>query len=316
MEGETDFSSDKKTLKFKRDEQRSSTIIRKVLFNLQDVGSIQFISMKLEGAFSSDRIVPLAEIKPQTSTDVDSTLGFQIVANKSAAQKITVSNDYKINGIDIRTKFLDEMVNYTIQLRKDRDNQPAEEVLVFKDLEYIAEPVEGEPPPRDFVWMQIDFDQEVKLSKGTYWIVLKSSSGELVWQLNEMKSVGLDTFQYALGDTGSKWKPLTKNFKKGAHGVFRIRHIPANFSHPPSLRIKLNEHIVLDLKEDLQSVEILMEEYIDIVVLPDNIQSTILSFESQSIGELNISDLLVKFRESGDKRIHLNGFVKSLCFAE
>ena len=315
LEEETEFTTDKKTLRFERDEQRLDSIVRKLMINLSEVGSINFITFSLEGSFSSDRIIPLVEIQPTVSSNVDSTLGFQIVTSKKAAQKIVLSKSYKLKGVDIRTKFLNKKVNYVVELRTDQNNQPSEEIIVSKEMQHDPQSTDEQPPARDFLWVQIDFDQEVELSEATYWIVLKCTAGELVWQISELTGVGMNNFLYAHEDRNSTWIPLPNSYGNEVHAVFRIRHNPSTFDDPPSLRIQLNDHVVWELAQDPQSIEIAIEEKINISDFPEGTQSVMLSFEAQSVGELNISNLLVKFKETASKKVQINGFIETLCFA-
>lgn len=315
LEGETEFTSDEKTLSFERDEQRSSTIVRKLLIHLANLGSINFITMKLKGVFSNDRMIPLSEIQPHIASKIDSTLGFQIGTNKAAAQKIIFAKSYKLKGIDLRIKFVNKQVNYIVEIRNDQNSQPGDKILISKEMNYKLESANDQTPVRDFLWMQVDFE-EIELCEGIYWIILRSTSGELVWQINELTGVGLNGFQYTFENSDSQWIPVSKSYGKEIHSIYRIRHTPLTFTELPSLRIILNNNVIWELLQDPKSVEIMIEKQCAISQFPVNTQSITIDFESQSTGELKISDLLIKFKEIREQRIQLNGFVQSLCFAQ
>jgi hypothetical protein len=308
--------ADEKVLRFERNEERLSTIAKEISVNLQDVGSIEYISMKIEGSLSSDQIIPLTEIRPPISPDIDSNLvGFQLTAGKKAAQRVTFARPFRLKGIDFRTKFITKVVDFRVEIRADKDNHPGKGILAAKDLDYVSETEKGAGQIRDFTWIQVDFDQEVELTEGTYWIIMKSREGECVWQIIKKTGTGVSSFFHAHEDRPTEWQSVNDSPEREVHGIFRIRHIPRHFGLPPSLLIKLNGQNILSFEENPQKVNIMLEKQLNITGFPDNTQNVVISFEARCTGELKVSDFLLKFREKEGKRISISGFVESMCFS-
>jgi hypothetical protein len=313
------FTEEAKPLTFEWDPRRSGTIIRDVPVNLENPGEIKFISMKLEGGFSAERIIPSADIQPSISPGANSPLGFQVLANKMAAQKIELFKPFRIKGIDLPVKFIDKEVTYTVEIRNDANNRPGEKILVSKKMKVEAQAADENTPSlaKDFLWTPVDFQEEIELTKGTYWLVLEGIAGELVWQIAGQTGAGLTNFLYAYKDENSKWTPLAHSYEKEVCAVYRLRHIPLQFDNPPVLQIKLNNENVWKLARDFESIDILVEEEVSISIndVPGDSPYVSLAFEAQSVGTLKISDLLVKYREVPGKRVQINGFVDSVLSA-
>lgn len=307
------YRSPPETLTFEPDPQRSGTIERDLEVNIEDVLRIEFISMKLEGEFSAQRI--LKDIQPFISPEANSTLGFQIVADKKAAQKIKLSDTFKIKGIDLPVKFIDKEVTYTVEIRNDANNRPGEKILVSKKMKVEIQAADENTPSlaKDFPWTPVDFQEEIELTKGTYWLVLEGIAGELVWQIAGQTGAGLTNFLYAYKGENSKWTSLAHSYEKEVCAVYRLRHIPLQFDNPPVLQIKLNNENVWKLARDFESIDILVEEEVNISMndVPGDSPYVSLAFEAQSVGTLKISDLLVKYGEVPVKRIQINGFVET-----
>ncbi|MGD2088513.1 MAG: hypothetical protein PVH61_20215 [Candidatus Aminicenantes bacterium] len=302
-----------KTLTFEPDPQRSGTITCEEEINIKDVDSIDFISMKLEGEFSQDEIIPSSDIQPFILPEANSTLGFQIIANKRAAQKVIISKPFKITGIDVPMKFLDKTVNYRAELRTDTDNQPGEKILAAKKMAHDSQSNDDQFPVKDFSWVRVDFEEEIQVTNGTYWLVVESIEGELVWQIAGQDGIGLRDFLYVHKDDNCGWQSLSDSYGKEVGAVYRMRHIPLDVNDPPLLRIKLNHYIIKELTRKGESIDTLLEEEVNISDLSGSFQPMALTVEAQSVGTLKISDLLIKYNEVPDKRVHINSFVETLC---
>jgi hypothetical protein len=309
------FTGEAKPLTFEWDQQRSGTIIRDVLINLENPREIKFIAMKLEGGLSSERIITPANIQPTISPVTKSPLGFQILANKMAAQKMELSKPFKIKGIDLPVKFIDKDVTYTIELRNDANNRPGDEILVSKKMKVEAQAADENTLSlaKDFLCTSVDFEKEIELTKGTYWLVLEGIAGELVWQIAGQTGAGLTNFLYAHKDKNSIWTPLADSYEKEVCAVYHLRHMPLQFDDPPVLQIKLNNENVWKLAQDFESIDILVEEEVTISIndFPGDSPYVSLAFVTQSVGTLKISDLLIKYREVPGKRVQINGFVET-----
>jgi hypothetical protein len=304
LEGEDQSSEEAKTLIFEWDPRRSGSIVRNVSVNLESPGEINFISLKLEGNFSRQRLIPGPGIQQEISTGdkKDALLGFQLVPGKMAAQKVKLTGTFKITGIDLAMKFLDEKVNFTVELRTDENNQPGEKILVSKEITNDSPSIDGPSPVRDFAWVQVDFEEEIKITKGTYWIVLGSTEGEIVWQITD--NTGMNFF-YTYTDRNPGWSPLSDSYAKEVRAVYCLRHTPLQFDNPLLLQIKPGDNVIGELARDDGSIDILIEKKVNISNLSGSSQPVTLAFEAKSAGTLKISDLLIKYSEMNGRGIQM-----------
>jgi hypothetical protein len=308
------------TIIFEPDPRRSSTIERSISLDIDPAGSIQFISMKLGGEFSGQCIVPPPDIRPYIMPGVDYTTGFQIIPGKKAAQKIVLSKTFKITGIDLALKFLHksaEPVGCVLELRNDSRDQPGEKIVVSKKIADDLQTGAEQSPARDFAWVSVDFEEEIQLPPGTYWIVLEGTQGELVWRLGRLaqiarRSIGETTrFLYAYNAEGGGWTTLPESDGEENCAVYRMRRSASSTDDPPLLRVKLNDTVICEKTPDPGPVDILIEEKIDPPALSGPSGGITLAFKSQSSGTLTISGLLVKYWDITGKLLPVTGFIET-----
>lgn len=284
-------------LTFEPAPQLSRTITCNIPIDIEGVERICFISMKLEGEFRGEGIIPPPDIHPYILPEVDYT-GFQIIPDKKAAQKIKLDKDFTIKGIDLPVKFLAETVNVTVELRNDANNEPGEKIFASQQIVKEAQTEDIPSPTAGFAWVRVDFPEGIPMPAGTYWLVLESTLGELVWQIAGQTPGVPAPFLYAFKGENVEWTVLSSVNKQEAGGIYRIRRIFSQFHDPPLLHIKLNEETVRAVTSDSAAIDYLLEERVNISIRSGTSTNITLTFEAQSAGTLDISNLLLKYSEN------------------
>ena len=301
VNGDAEFSPQKKTVNFSWNESRTGITSRKIEIKIPSGSYIKHIAFSLKGGLAKEQLISLDKIVPKQQITF-SNFGARIGKQQSLAQKIVLlDSNTSVIGFDLRLKMLSDIVKYRVEVCPDQQGMPSGEVLTFKEMEYQKE------KGMQFSWVRINLDQVLRLQLNQpYWLVLTVLEGQLVWQMNFFEEGNEQGFGYSFkkGD----WNFFNTYLGNPVGGIFRIYHLPEEFIRSPALEFKVGNQTFWSLTTDPSEIDLKID-------VETNFQSTktnfILEVNAKSPGSLSIADLLVKYQEAEPEDIL--GYLESPC---
>jgi hypothetical protein len=190
--------------------------------------------VQLRGQFDSSRIAQGHIGEDPASFPV------AVFPERSVAQPFCPSEDIDISAIDLKLEGqARSLVKLNVAIQSDADGKPSGEVLANTDVQVKA-PLPGVSP-----WLSAPLSTPLRISTNQakrYWIVLQSLSGHANWHAVPVSNA--EPMQHSQ-DGGLSWRVATAvGASSLLSGLFRLRHIPQNYSIPVRLRIGSTRHAI------------------------------------------------------------------------
>ncbi len=180
----------------------------------------------IRGAFEPSRI---ASGDPGESSSAGEVT---VTPQCSQAQPIEAEQEISLSGIDLPlANTRPGFTGLNLSIVEDADGKPSGSVLATAEVKV------GKPLPDGRVWGSATLPERFRILPGTRrWLVLQSRDGEAYWSVATGRS-DLPTLQCSR-DGGLSWRASgSTGLKPPLAGLFRLRHVPEQFTIPVQLQI-------------------------------------------------------------------------------
>ncbi|WP_455392322.1 hypothetical protein [[Eubacterium] cellulosolvens] len=264
-----------KVLEFDSIQQRQETYI-----NLPSRAKILGATLKIKGDLSRERIA-------NRCIDETDVYGVVISSQYLIAQEIVPTQNLNVSRISLHMAKLTTDLEIAFELRPGHpEGQPLDEVIRSKTLT-------GADLAQTYDWIDLNFRDLTLMQDTPYWILLKAKKGEANWHA-DVKSPCGGMLRYSK-DGGRNWT------NHHMDGLFKVFHIMEAYEPSPSFSVAeaanikwsytgqfREEYELPDFADDLNSHLLANKDYrAEMCKVP-------LAFFSESIGTLELSNLLIK----------------------
>jgi hypothetical protein len=267
--------SESKKLNFDSIQQRQQTFV-----NIPTHAKVLGASMKIEGDLSRERIA-------NRSIDESDVYGVVISSQYLIGQEITPTQNMSISRISLHMAKLTSDLEIEVQIRPGHpDGQPLDEVIRSKTLS-------GSDLQQTYEWIDIRFRDLTFMADTPYWLLLRAKKGEANWHA-DVKSPCGGMLRYSK-DGGKQWT------NHHMDGLFKVFYMMESYEPSPNFAVADRRNIKWSytgmFKEEFQMPDF-AEELNRYLATNKEIGDTMvkvpLAFSSESIGSLNLTDLIVK----------------------
>ncbi len=264
-----------KKLTFDSLQQRQETFV-----NLPISAKVLNATMNIMGELSSERIAN----KCIDETDV---YGVVVSGQYMVAQEILPTQNLNVTRISLHLAKLVNDLEIEVEIHPgDPDGRPLDEIITSKTLT-------GADLTQTYEWVDISFDNLRMLADNTYWLLLRTKKGEANWHADVKSPCGA-MLRYSK-DGGSGWN------NHNMDGLFKIFHVMEAYEPSPKFSIAARENVKWSYTGQFRE-EFRLPDFSDelnrYLIKNADITTTMckvpLTFSSESIGALSLSDLKIK----------------------
>lgn len=266
---------DEKTLVFDSIQQRQETYL-----NLPSQAKILNATLKIKGDLSRERIA-------NRSIDESDVYGVVISSQYLIAQEIIPTQNLNVTRLSLHMAKLVNDIEIDVEIRPGHpEGQPLDEVIASKTLT-------GPDLVQTYDWIDIKFNDLTLMADTNYWVVLKAKKGEANWHA-DVKSPCGGMLRFSK-DGGKTWS------NHHMDGLFKVFYMTEAYEPSPAFTVAGKRDIKWSytgqFREEYQIPDF-SEELNRFIEANSDLRTTMckvpLAFSSESIGSLNLSNLLVK----------------------
>ncbi len=222
------------------------------------------------------------------------------------AQFFKLADETDISAIDLELEFITGRVEFSAGIHPDFNQQPSDDPLpgAIAALQFPMAQIEKTGSP---ALVKFDLPEKTTIPAGNYWVVLSVTDGELIWRLND-EQAGAGELLFTRLDGAVKWTPRTHPQTEGpVAGVFAVHSIPRDAadliavkigSQPGTTVQDIDNPAEIDVK--FEFVQLINEEenslFASLSDSPFRVRIPI-TLSAQATGTLQLSNLIMKFRE-------------------